>query len=178
MQAILQDSGVRLRPLSEMIQMPEIDEDGDTFLANAVKKALTGARLSSCFVLADDSGLEVAALDGEPGVHSSRYAGPGSSDEQNTAKLLRCMQDITCRQARFVCVLAVAGPEGLVGTAEGEVRGRIALEPKGHGGFGYDPVFIPDGYEQSFAELSEECKNQLSHRSRALEMALQIGLLQ
>ncbi|MDD3694439.1 MAG: RdgB/HAM1 family non-canonical purine NTP pyrophosphatase [Lentisphaeria bacterium] len=177
MQAILRDSGVKLRSLAEVAELPEIDEDGDSFLANAVKKAVESARLSGRLVLADDSGLEVPALGGEPGVHSARYAGPNSSDSQNTEKLLRRMLGIQQRQARFVCVLALANPLGLIGTAEGEVRGRIALTPSGQGGFGYDPVFVPQGHKQSFAELSEDCKNQLSHRQQALQNALKTKLL-
>jgi XTP/dITP diphosphohydrolase len=124
-------------------------------------------------VIADDSGLEVLALDGAPGVYSARYAGEGGNDGRNVVKLLGELRDVSDRRARFVCVIALATPEhGLVGTAEGEVRGTIAQAPKGNGGFGYDPVFVPDGYTQTFAELPADVKNSLSHRGNALKKAV------
>jgi XTP/dITP diphosphohydrolase len=157
--------------------MPEVVEDAMTFDGNARKKALAGALAIGRPVLADDSGLEVTALGGAPGVHSARYAGEGGNDGRNLAKLLKVMEGLTDRRARFVCVIAVARPDGWVGTAEGEVTGRIALIPAGSGGFGYDPVFIPDGHEQSFGELPSELKNGMSHRANALKAAIRSGLL-
>ena len=144
---------------------PEVEEDGDTYTANAVKKAAeTAAWLSSQalaqalpdFVLADDSGLAVDALGGAPGVHSARYAGGdgNSTDEANNAKLLRA--------------LAALGQAGEIRTFEGTCRGRISQANSGQGGFGYDPLFIPDGHDLSFAELGREVKNAISHRARAL----------
>ncbi len=168
-----------LGPLGYLVQsagaaggMPEVDEDAETFVGNAVKKATEAARALGKPVVADDSGLEVFSLGGEPGVHSSRYAGEGGNDGRNVAKLLAKLQGVRDRSARFVCVIAFATPEGLVGTAEGEVRGAIAEAPAGHGGFGYDPVFIPQGYSQTFGELPPEVKNRLSHRANALQNAI------
>lgn len=153
--------------------MPSVEEDGMTFRENAVKKAVAAARALHCTVLADDSGLEVAALHGAPGVYSARYAGEGGNDGRNVEKLLRNLQGVTDRSARFVCCIAVADENGkLLGTAEGEARGCIAEECRGQGGFGYDPVFVPEGYCNSFGELPETVKNRLSHRANALHSAL------
>ena len=169
---ILEPRGICVRSVNEVGTMPDVVEDAGTFQGNAVKKAVEAARALNHTVLADDSGLEVFSLNGEPGVYSARYAGEGGNDGRNLAKLLQKMEGITDRRARFVCVIALASPEGLIGTAEGEVRGTIAIAARGHGGFGYDPAFIPDGYGQTFGELPQETKNTLSHRSRALQNAL------
>ncbi len=177
MRAILAPAGVRLLSARDVGGLPEVDEDGATFRDNAIKKACAIAAATGRRVIADDSGLEVVALDGAPGVRSARYAGEGGNDGRNVAKLLAALDGRSDRRARFVCVVAVAGPDGLVGTAEGEVRGRIGDQPRGQGGFGYDPVFIPDGYEQTFAELPAGIKNSMSHRGRALAAALAQGLL-
>ena len=162
---------------------PEVEEDGDTYTANAVKKAAeTAAWLSNQafgqalpdFVLADDSGLAVDALGGAPGVHSARYAGgdDNAPDDVNNAKLLRELTDVPDdnRGAQFHCVLALValGQAAEVRTFEGICRGRIAQAQTGQGGFGYDPLFVPDGHELSFAELGREVKNAISHRARAL----------
>ena len=177
MQAILAPHGIKLLSPQEAGGIPEVIEDGTSFAENAIKKALETARASGRMVLADDSGLEVEALHGEPGIYSARYAGEGGNDGRNVQKLLLKLQGCDMRRARFVCVIAVATAEGLIGTAEGEIKGQITRSPAGTGGFGYDPVFIPDGFQNTFAELPEECKNQLSHRARALQAALQQGLL-
>ncbi|MDD3954326.1 MAG: RdgB/HAM1 family non-canonical purine NTP pyrophosphatase [Lentisphaeria bacterium] len=177
MQAILAPHGIKLLSPQEAGGIPEVIEDGTSFAENAIKKALETARASGRTVLADDSGLEVEALHGEPGIYSARYAGEGGNDGRNVQKLLLKLQGCDMRRARFVCVIAVATAEGLIGTAEGEIKGQITRSPAGTGGFGYDPVFIPDGFQNTFAELPEECKNQLSHRARALQAALQQGLL-
>ncbi|MBO4344552.1 MAG: RdgB/HAM1 family non-canonical purine NTP pyrophosphatase [Victivallales bacterium] len=174
---ILSPLGYVVKGASEVGGMPDVVEDADTFEGNASKKAVEAAKALGRMVLADDSGLEVFALNGEPGVYSARYAGEGGNDGRNLAKLLAKMDGMTERAARFVCVMAVATPEGLVGTAEGEVRGRIALAPAGNGGFGYDPAFIPDGYDRTFGELPPEVKNSLSHRSNALKNAIAMKLL-
>ena len=175
-QAILAPLGLRVLSANDVGAMPDVVEDGETFRDNAVKKALAGARALGRTVLADDSGLEVVALHGAPGVYSARYAGEGGNDGRNLSKLLREMTDITDRRARFVAVIAVATPAGLVGTAEGEVRGIIATAPRGQGGFGYDPVFVPEGEVETFAELPAAVKNAMSHRGNALKAAVAAGL--
>ena len=174
---ILSPLGYDVKGADDVGGMPDVIEDADTFAGNASKKAVEAAKALGRMVVADDSGLEVFALGGEPGVYSARYAGEGGNNGRNLAKLLAKMEGITDRTARFVCVMAVATPDGLVGTAEGEVRGRIALAPAGQGGFAYDPAFIPDGYDRTFGELPSEVKNSLSHRSNALKAAIAKGLL-
>ena len=150
----------------------DVAETADTFLGNALLKAQEICRLTGSIALADDTGLCVDALGGAPGVYSARYAGEGGNDGRNVAKLLGKLAGIEDRRARFVCVIALASHNGLIGTAEGEVRGTIAAAPAGNGGFGYDPVFIPDGYERTFGELPPEIKNRLSHRANALKAAV------
>ena len=177
MKEILAPLGYDVLSAAECGGMPDVVEDADTFQGNACKKAIETAKALGRMVLADDSGLQVFALNGEPGVYSARYAGEGGNDGRNLAKLLGKMQGVTDRSARFVCVIAVAKPEGLVGFAEGEVRGTIALAPAGNGGFGYDPGFIPNGYDKTFGELPPEVKNSLSHRANALKAAINKGLL-
>jgi XTP/dITP diphosphohydrolase len=176
MSAILAPAGVRLLSAQDVGGIPEVEEDGLTFRDNAIKKACAVAAATGRRVVADDSGLEVEALGGEPGVRSARYAGAGGNDGRNVRKLLARLDGVTDRRARFVCVIAVADPDGLVGTAEGEVRGRISDAPRGSGGFGYDPVFVPAGHAQTFAELPAELKNGMSHRRNALAAALALGL--
>jgi XTP/dITP diphosphohydrolase len=177
MAAILAPWGVRPRIARDFGPVPDVVEDGETFLANAVKKAEETARALGCSVIADDSGLVVPALGGAPGVYSARYAGEGGNDGRNVAKLLREMAGMTDRRARFVCMIAVADPEGIAGVVRGEVHGRIIHDPRGGGGFGYDPVFVPDGFEKTFAELPARVKNDLSHRARALRRVAAAGLL-
>ncbi len=149
-----------------------IEETGSSFEANALLKARHAARLAGLPALADDSGLEVDALAGRPGVHSARYAGPGATDADNNALLLHELAavDLDRRTARYRCVLVLvrtaADPEPL--RAEGRWDGRIARSPAGSGGFGYDPLFIPDGMEQTAAELPPAVKNRLSHRALAV----------
>ena len=176
MSAILAPAGVRLLSALDVGGIPEVIEDGASFRENAVKKACEVAAATGRRVVADDSGLEVEALAGEPGVLSARYAGAGGNDGRNVRKLLARLAGVTDRRARFVCVIAVADPGGLIGTAEGEVQGRIVDAPRGTGGFGYDPVFVPAGYEQTFAELPAALKNGMSHRGNALAAALAQGL--
>lgn len=176
MQAILAPLGIEVLSAKAVGGMPEVVEDGDTFAANAIKKAVEAAQVLGRPVLADDSGLEVFALGGEPGIYSARYACEGGNDGRNVRKLLGRLDGQTDRAARFVCVIALASPGGLIGTAEGEVRGHIIHEPRGSNGFGYDPVFVPEGFEQTFAELPGEVKNRLSHRGNALQNAVASGL--
>jgi XTP/dITP diphosphohydrolase len=150
----------------------EVEETGETFEENARLKALAFARASGLLTLADDSGLEVDALDGAPGVRSARYAGPGADDVDRYRKLLRALASVPQgqRSARFRCVVAVALPDGALHTAEGLCEGEIAFAPRGNHGFGYDPVFIVEGYRgKTMAELPPGLKNQISHRARALQ---------
>jgi XTP/dITP diphosphohydrolase len=151
--------------------MPEVVEDTGTFLGNCRKKAhaLKARLVAGSWVLADDSGLCVDALDGLPGVDSAYYAGPQGDSAANLAKLVEVMRDVPegLRGAEFVCVLVLAGPGGLERHFEGRCRGRLIREPAGAGGFGYDPLFVPDGYTLTTAELDPAEKNRISHRGRA-----------
>lgn len=160
---------VRARGLRDVPDAPDVVEDGETFEENAIKKAVSLAVHTGQWALADDSGLEVDALDGAPGVKSARFAGRHGDDAANNALLLEKLRDTEHRSARFVCVIALCGPGGEVQTYRGECRGRISRAPKGMEGFGYDPLFVPDGYEKTFGELGEEVKHRLSHRFKALE---------
>lgn len=199
--AILGDQ-FRFLTLDDFPNAPKVVEDAETFAGNAAKKAMELARClsnsslvihhSSLFILADDSGLEVDALNGAPGVHSARFAAPdkneNSSDADNSAKLLRLLKNVPAqeRTARFCCVIALAPvPDGKIEAAspvcfadelelppqlfDGVCAGKIIPEPRGQNGFGYDPLFVPDGFTQTFAELDDDVKNQLSHRAKALE---------
>jgi XTP/dITP diphosphohydrolase len=146
----------------------EVDEDRDTFEANAVKKATEVAAATGLVCLADDSGLEVDALGGRPGVRSARYSGPGATDASNNARLLEELARETNRTARFRCAIAVVAPDGtLIASSDGACEGRIGREMRGTHGFGYDPLFIPDGEEKTLAELGPERKNEISHRAMA-----------
>lgn len=146
----------------------EIPETGNTFFENAFQKANYVYQKIKCNVFADDSGLEVDALNGEPGVNSAVYAGLPRSDEKNISLLLEKLKNTNNRKARFVCVICLIY-EGQVYYFTGEVTGRISFQPAGKNGFGYDPVFIPDGFDKTFAELSAEEKNLISHRNKALQ---------
>lgn len=152
--------------------MPDVEENGLTFATNAQLKAeaLRGAAPGDAWVLADDSGLEVDALGGEPGIYSARYAGPDATDRANVEKLLRALSEVPhpARTARFRCALCVVDPQGRTHHFEGACEGRINDASTGESGFGYDPVFVPAGYKESFAELGEGIKGQLSHRAGAV----------
>jgi XTP/dITP diphosphohydrolase len=165
---------LKLRNLSEFPWVAEAEETGATFEENAVIKARHYSSLTGLWTLADDSGLEVEALGGAPGVYSARYGGRGISYVERMALLLEALAATgdRGRRARFVCVIALADPRsGEVETFEGVCEGRIADEPRGSGGFGYDPLFIPEGHARSFGELPPEIKQSLSHRARALSQA-------
>jgi XTP/dITP diphosphohydrolase len=164
---------VELVSLADFKGVPEVEEDGATFEANALKKAVTLALTVRLWTLADDSGLEVSALGGAPGVRSARYAGEPVNYAANNAKLLREMAGVTDRRACFRCVIALASPRGRAQVVEGLRRGRILTEPKGANGFGYDPVFVPDGYTETFAEMGPDVKNSISHRGAALRKAME-----
>lgn len=156
-------------------KFPKVDETGTTFLENATLKAVEISKLTDQWVLSDDSGLEVDAIGGDPGVYSSRYAGDEGNDSANNAKLLSELSKLpesTARTARFRCVIVIAKNGERLAHFSGAVEGRIIDELSGDAGFGYDPLFIPDGHDQTFAQLDSSVKNQLSHRSRALELAL------
>jgi XTP/dITP diphosphohydrolase len=151
--------------------MPPVDEDTGTFVGNARKKALALREKipADAWALADDSGLCVDALEGGPGVESAYYAGPQGDGAANLAKLVAVMRDVpeAQRGAQFVCVLLLRGPDGAEEIFEGKCVGRLQREPKGGAGFGYDPVFVPEGFAESFAELGDAVKNGISHRARA-----------
>lgn len=146
-------------------------EDGKTLEDNSLKKAKGLADKLDYMVLADDSGLFVDILDGNPGVYSSRYAGEEGNDEKNNRKLLQELKDIPLerRTARFKTVIVLITENKDIRVVEGECKGTIGIENRGYNGFGYDPLFIPEGYDKSFAELGEDIKNKISHRARALE---------
>ena len=147
----------------------ELPEEGDGYRENAIAKARTAARATGLPALGDDSGLEVAALDGAPGPRSARYGGAGLDSRERNARLLSALAEAppARREARFYCVAAIAQPDGGVETADGECCGRILAEPHGAGGFGYDPIFQLEGQDRTMAELDPEEKNRLSHRGRA-----------
>lgn len=158
--------------LDEFPELPEVEEDGDTFRANALKKARERAKATGLLTLADDSGLVVDFLGGEPGVYSARYAGENATDEDNNQKLINNLQDIPeeKRTARFVCVMALVDPvNGEEIIVEGQCAGIIQLTPEGENGFGYDPLFYLPEYKKTMGELPLEFKNQISHRAAALQ---------
>lgn len=162
-----------VRDLSEELDVPAIRETGVTFAENAILKAVATSRQFPELVVADDSGLEVDVLNGAPGVYSARYAGGDASDMENVAKLLAELKEhpgSRPHSARFRCVLAIAREGKVLGTFEGVVEGTIVDAPRGSTGFGYDPVFQPMGFTQTFAELSPAEKNRISHRARAIKL--------
>ena len=171
--------GLAVRDLTAYPEISQIAETGTSFEENAKLKALAVSKKLSGLVIADDSGLEVEGLGGAPGIHSARYGGTNTSDQEKIAKLLRQLAKVGAksdqRRARFRCVLAVARDGQIAATVEGTVEGKIAEQPRGSRGFGYDPVFIPDGFEETFAELPEQLKNKISHRANAIRK-LQVKL--
>jgi XTP/dITP diphosphohydrolase len=165
----LADFSIEIKDLNDFGPLPEIKEDGDSFEENAYKKASFIARILGLPALADDSGLEVRALGGKPGVHSARYAGPDATDAANNAKLLAAMEGITDRQARFCCVLSLAVPTGAALTYEAACEGIILEAPRGENGFGYDPLFLHPPTGKTFAEMTLEEKAEVSHRGQAMQ---------
>ena len=163
--------GVEWVSAADIPGLHDVEGDGDTFEANAIKKATELARATGLWALADDSGLEVAALGNAPGVYSARYAGEPCDHARNNAKLLRELDGQRDRSARFRCVAALSDPAGRAETVSGSCPGRIIERLRGTEGFGYDPLFVPDGFEQTFAEMGAEQKNRLSHRGRAMSRA-------
>ncbi|MBI4552899.1 MAG: XTP/dITP diphosphatase [Candidatus Latescibacteria bacterium] len=170
MRAGLVDAGWTVRSCADFPGCPVVEETGVTFAENALLKARAVARFARHPALADDSGLEVDALGGAPGVHSARFSGPDATSASNNAALLGRLSGVpdAARTARFRCVIAVAAPNGRAWIVEGVCEGRVGTTPRGTAGFGYDPLFIPDGYTQTFAELDRTTKNQISHRGRAM----------
>ena len=160
-----------VRDLIDMPELPAVEETGSTFEANAILKAVETSKHVRGMVVADDSGLEVDALDGAPGIYSARYAGEEATDTENVTKLLAELARYPPgpHSARFRCALALAREGALLETFHGVVEGTIVDGPRGRGGFGYDPVFQPLGFSQTFGELSATAKNRISHRARAIQ---------
>ncbi|WP_447980382.1 XTP/dITP diphosphatase [Candidatus Nitrospira bockiana] len=171
--ALLSDVGIRIKTLDEFPDAPDVVEDGETCEANAVKKAQAIARYTGLPAVADDTGLEVDALGGRPGVYAARYAGDEATYEDNCRKLLQELRGVPSgkRTARFITVVAIADPSGAVETVTGELEGAIAESPAGARGFGYDPVFVVPDLGKTLAELTPEEKNRMSHRARAFAKA-------
>jgi XTP/dITP diphosphohydrolase len=170
---ILAPMGITVRPISDFPEIGEIEEDGDTFAANAAKKAVGPAKTLGRWVIGEDSGLMVDTLGGAPGVYSARYSGEGATDEKNNAKLQTELRDVPHerRGAAYNCTVCLADPTGNVRvTVTGRCRGVITTSPRGSNGFGYDPYFLVPEYHRTFGELSSLVKHQISHRSRALAL--------
>jgi len=166
---LLKDFPIEIKNLDDFGPIPQVEEDGTTFEENAYKKASFTARVLGFPAIADDSGLTVDALDGAPGIYSARYAGEHAGDEQRCAKLLKEMEGISNRKAAFECVISIAVPTGPALTYEARCEGLIAQQPAGSNGFGYDPVFYYPPLGKTFAELTREEKNTVSHRGKALK---------
>ena len=173
--------------LQDFPDAPEVEEDKETYQENASKKASVIAAYTGHRALADDAGLEVEALDGAPGVHSKRWAGENVTDAVRVQKLLEVLEGSTNRRARFVAAIAIAEPTIRNGSLDqkatsvdnvkvviGKCEGHITHKPVGDGGFGYDPIFVPDGFDKTFAQLGDEIKNRISHRSNALRQAIEL----
>jgi XTP/dITP diphosphohydrolase len=172
---MLEGVPLEIRSLADFADLPKVEETGRTFAENAAIKATAYATRTGALVLADDSGLEVPWLGGDPGVRSARFAGENASDAENTAKLLASMKNAEGkdRLACFVCEMAVADPSGeILFRASGTCRGSISHKPSGINGFGYDPVFVPEGFAESFGELPPKIKKNISHRSAALKQII------
>ena len=167
----LADLNLEVVSMAQFPDIQPIEEDGQTFEENAVKKATTVANATGLLTLADDSGLEVDSLGGRPGIFSARYAGDDASDIDNNEKLLKELDGVINRSARFVCCVALADAKGLITTVSGSCAGKIIDECRGNNGFGYDPLFMKNDYNQTFGELKLDLKNRISHRSLALSKA-------
>ena len=172
--SLLASLPLRLRNLADFPEIREVEETGTTFSDNAILKARGYAEQTGLWTLADDSGLEVDALNGAPGVFSARYGGVGLTDSKRVERLLEELSQYTEqeRRARFICVIAIADPQGQIAhLSTGRCEGQIIYAPRGTGGFGYDPVFVPQGFNQTFGELSPEIKQSISHRALAMQAA-------
>lgn len=170
---LLSDLNIRVTSLADYEGMPEIIEDGKTFAQNAIKKAATIALFTGKLVLGEDSGLEVKVLGNKPGVYSARYAGPRATDKKNNLKLLKELKGLPLkkRRARYQCAVALADGRHLVGVVRGDCKGLIGFKSKGSFGFGYDPLFIIESYDKTFAQLGPQVKHKMSHRFKALQKA-------
>jgi XTP/dITP diphosphohydrolase len=164
---------IELHSLADYVRIPEVREEGLTYADNAAAKARTAAEATGLVALADDSGIEVDALGGAPGVHSARYPAADATDAERSARILSLLEGIPRdrRTARYRAAIAVARPDGTVRIFEGVCEGRVACSPRGTGGFGYDPVFVPEGAQETIAQAPPEFKNRISHRARALRAA-------
>lgn len=170
---ILDNSNIKILPKKDFPQLPKIDEDGKTFQENALKKACKISKYTGKVCLADDSGLEIDYLEGKPGIYSSRW---GNNDEERINKVLNLLENVpeNKRNAKFVCVLVLAFPDGRKYMVKEECPGKISFIPRGKYGFGYDPIFLIPEYNQTFAELGDKIKNQISHRGKALRRMIKI----
>jgi XTP/dITP diphosphohydrolase len=170
--AILKDFNLEVLSIKDVgLEGLEVTEDGSTFEENALIKAKAVMKKTGKLSIADDSGLEVDVLNNQPGIYSARFAGENATDDENNEKLLKLLEGVPLhnRTARFVCCIATVFPNGDTITVRGECPGIIGLEPRGKGGFGYDSLFIAEGYNKTFAEIGEKEKNEISHRAVALE---------
>lgn len=179
--AMFEGCGVEFAPVDDYIQDMDVEEDGATYRENAYKKAAFVHGRTGLAVVSEDSGLEVKALDWGPGIYSARYAGQKAKDLDNTKKLIGAISGLPPkeRSARYVCVLCLIDESGRAEYFEGQVRGTVIETPRGVSGFGYDPVFVPDGFQKTFAELGQAVKNSISHRANAIramkEYLIEIG---
>jgi len=170
---ILDNSNIKILTKKDFLQLPKIDEDGKTFQENALKKAGKISEYTGKVCLADDSGLEIDYLEGKPGIYSSRW---GNNDEERINKVLNLLENVpeNKRNAKFVCVLVLAFPDGRKYMVQEECPGKISFIPRGKYGFGYDPIFLIPEYNQTFAELGDKIKNQISHRGKAMRRIINI----
>ncbi len=175
-QELLKDLPLEIKSLADYHGLPNIIEDGKTFRANALKKALTISSHTGALVLGEDSGIEVAALENRPGVYSARYAGQEASDQDNNEKMLCELKGVPLKKrgARYRCVAALTDGKTVIATVSGSCPGSIALKPQGGNGFGYDPLFIPSGYQQTFGQLDPSIKAEISHRAKAMKKVRQV----
>ncbi|MFH1854482.1 MAG: RdgB/HAM1 family non-canonical purine NTP pyrophosphatase [Candidatus Omnitrophota bacterium] len=173
---LLKGMSLKIVSLNNFKDAPKVIENGKTLKTNAKKKAVQISRFLKTLAVADDSGLEIKTLEGRPGVYSARFSGKGATYASNNEKVLKLLygMPINRRRAMFRCVIAVADKGKMVGAAEGRCKGSIGFKPMGRVGFGYDPIFIPDGYKKTFAQLGIKRKNSISHRSKALIKAKNI----
>ena len=168
--SLLKGMSLRILSFYDFSNVPPVVEDGRTFQQNAEKKAKVIAKATGRIAISDDSGLEVDFLDGEPGVRSARFIGEKATDKENTRRILKLLDGASWdqRTARFVCVICASDPKGKTICAEGFCNGRISFEMRGSNGFGYDPIFVPDGYQMTMAEMEPGMKNRISHRADAM----------
>ena len=164
--------------LKKFPHLPKIDEKFNTYESNAIEKARNISGITSMITLADDSGLEIDALKGKPGIHSARFGGENISDKERNQLILNLLKDVPepLRTAKFICVIAIVKPDGETYTIKGVCEGIITKEPKGNSGFGYDPIFFLPKYNMTFAEMDKDLKNRISHRGKALREAKKILL--